>query len=480
MATAFAVYCAEDGSLSFYKRDVVPTAGIEFEGKIATAVYEGIESLDFGYKEECYWYEYGNNSNITNVYFADVISPVSISYWFAYFRAVTDLDLSKLDTSNVTQMDGTFNNCKSLTSLDVTNFDTSNVQSMCGLFANCSKLTSLDLTNFDTSSVTAMTTMFTNCSKLETIYVSELWSIDNVNVSISMFSNCSSLHGDIAFDSNVIDATYAKYDGGYLTYKRYIEPEFMLIQNITLYNIADKIRVLNGTEETLTPAEMQTTLETHNTEMTEVLTAQDNLIAQISTVLESKSAGNLPTLSNPATADIIPVGYEAIDSEGNLITGNGYSLGNATIADVPKDITFTSKNGLNLTGTGENLGDATAADVLTGKTFTSKNGMKLVGSLLQGITGTPAKMVCNAGTYYAGSFDVQTAGTNGGITSGPALEVGKNIFIGFRDNIMVIGWKNSGNNYHSFMPCHPTGDNTSWNTDYTVSGYVYNWTDFNI
>lgn len=43
MAQAFAVYSADDKSLSFYKRYGVPAAGEQFEGKTATNVYTGIE-----------------------------------------------------------------------------------------------------------------------------------------------------------------------------------------------------------------------------------------------------------------------------------------------------------------------------------------------------------------------------------------------------------------------------------------------------
>lgn len=61
-----------------------------------------------------------------------------------------------------------------------------------------------------------------------------------------------------------------------------------LIQEETLQGIADKIRVLSGTEGTMTPAEMQSDLDTFNTDMGTVVSEQDDLIAQITAALENK------------------------------------------------------------------------------------------------------------------------------------------------------------------------------------------------
>ena len=66
-------------------------------------------------------------------------------------------------------MVGMFSNCISLTSLDVSRWNTSNVTNMSQMFASCIGLTSLDLSNFDTSNVTNMGYMFRGCSKLKTI-----------------------------------------------------------------------------------------------------------------------------------------------------------------------------------------------------------------------------------------------------------------------------------------------------------------------
>lgn len=147
-----------------------------------------------------------NTSNVTNM-----------SRLFDSCSAVTNLDTSHFDTSKVTSMTSMFKACSSLTSIDISNFNTSNVTNMGGMFISCKNITSLDLSNFDTSNVTDMYEMFYHCSELTTIYASDKWNTDKVTDSNNMFSGCTKLKGDIAFNSNYIDKTYAKIIGGYLT-----------------------------------------------------------------------------------------------------------------------------------------------------------------------------------------------------------------------------------------------------------------------
>lgn len=232
MATAFAVYSADDNSLNFYKRDTVPAAGDTFDGRTATAVYTGIETdvydSSINYQP---WYSY--RSSITSVNFVDRgITPVSTAYWFyglnnTSLTAIGGLD--KLDTSNVTNMRSLFRHCEALTSLNLSGFNTSNVTNMSNMFSHCQALTSLDLYSFNTANVTDMKYMFTGCSVLRSIYVGDKWSTANVTSSSSMFNDCLELPN---FNSSVVDKTNAHYNsGGYLTYKRYI-------------SAADKVKVI--------------------------------------------------------------------------------------------------------------------------------------------------------------------------------------------------------------------------------------------
>ena len=118
MATTFAVYCDTDKSLNFYKRDNIPEIGSEFDGKIVTNIFTGVETLKAVQQYTVPWYAY--NSSITTINFVDVIQPVSTAYWFYWSPALTSVNnLFNLDTSNVTNMKNMFYYCTTLTSLDV-------------------------------------------------------------------------------------------------------------------------------------------------------------------------------------------------------------------------------------------------------------------------------------------------------------------------------------------------------------------------
>ena len=119
----------------------------------------------------------------------DTSEVTNMSKMFSNCSSITSLDLSKFDTSQVTYMSLMFAECSSLTSLDVSKFDTSKVTDMGGMFSICRNLTSLEVSNFDTSNVTAMTNMFGNCSRLTSLDVSN-FDTSNVTVMYGMFCNC--------------------------------------------------------------------------------------------------------------------------------------------------------------------------------------------------------------------------------------------------------------------------------------------------
>ena len=122
----------------------------------------------------------------------DMISPRYCNTWFKGCANLQSLDLTYLDTSNVTDMYAMFQDCKVLTSLDLSNFNTSNVTDMSYMFQYCQALTSLNVSNFDTSNVTNMSYMFQNCQALTSLNVSN-FNTSNVTKMNSMFSNCLAL-----------------------------------------------------------------------------------------------------------------------------------------------------------------------------------------------------------------------------------------------------------------------------------------------
>ncbi len=144
--------------------------------------------------------------NFKTVEAIDYIAPQTLDGWFYHFYNLGKdggvLDLSKLDTSNITDMNS--------------------------MFYDCNGLTSIDLSSFDTSNVTNMDNMFHRCSTLKTITVSDKFVTDSVESSANMFTGCKALVGGngttLALAGNVVDKTYACIDTaqnkGYFTAKR--------------------------------------------------------------------------------------------------------------------------------------------------------------------------------------------------------------------------------------------------------------------
>ena len=141
-----------------------------------------------------------------------VIANASCRNMFYYKNKLTTIDLSNLDTSNVTDMSFMFGECSGLTSLDLSNFDTSNVTDMRYMFSDCSGLKSLDLSNFDTSNVRNMEWMFNSCSGLKSLDLSN-FDTSNVRNMRRMFPHCSLTSLDLSnFDtSNVTDMSSMFY-----------------------------------------------------------------------------------------------------------------------------------------------------------------------------------------------------------------------------------------------------------------------------
>lgn len=80
----------------------------------------------------------------------------------------------------------------------------------------CEALSTLNLTRFNTSKVTDMSYMFNGCNNLTTIYASSRWSVASVTASTDMFTGCTNLTGDkgTTYASNRITYLYAHLDEG--------------------------------------------------------------------------------------------------------------------------------------------------------------------------------------------------------------------------------------------------------------------------
>lgn len=86
------------------------------------------------------------------------------NYWdFLFTNNNVVLEVLGANTTNVTSMDSTFQNCRWLSSVSL--FDTSNLVDAESMFRNCTELTSIPL--YDTSKVSNMNSMFSNCYRVQ-------------------------------------------------------------------------------------------------------------------------------------------------------------------------------------------------------------------------------------------------------------------------------------------------------------------------
>ncbi len=134
-----------------------------------------------------YWCYYTKNIILDNF---DTSNVTDMSYMFNYCHDVTSLDVSSFDTSKVTNMDSMFYSCATITNLDLSNFDTSNVTNMSYMLC-CASLTNVNLTSFNTSKVTSMDWMFSGCD-FTTVDLSS-FDTSKVTTTYSMFSACVNL-----------------------------------------------------------------------------------------------------------------------------------------------------------------------------------------------------------------------------------------------------------------------------------------------
>ncbi len=244
-------------------------------------------------------------SSVKKVKVADSIKPDTLIYgtytsggnvrnhtWFNNMTNCTEMDLAKLDTSNITDMSYMFINCQSLQRLDLSTFDTSkvttmfcmfyfcygltelnlsgpkfdtsNVEDMSVMFSECKLLTSLNLSHFDTKNVTNMRSMFYMCEALSTLNISnfntinvtdmsimfaETHSLVNLNVSSfktqnaedmsRMFENCSQLRTlDIStFDTSKVTDMSKMFKGSHALKTIFVSNTFTLKRNTIATNM---------------------------------------------------------------------------------------------------------------------------------------------------------------------------------------------------------------------------------------------------
>ena len=126
----------------------------------------------------------------------DTSAITDMSFLFLNINVIIDnIDVSNWNVSNVTNMEGLFNNCKKF-NCDLNKWDVSNVKDMSYMFYNCGNF-DCDLSNWDVSNVTNMYTMFEGCSKFKGKGL-ENWDVSKVESISYMFFDCINFDCDLS------------------------------------------------------------------------------------------------------------------------------------------------------------------------------------------------------------------------------------------------------------------------------------------
>ena len=127
----------------------------------------------------------GDENNITLIWNSQL---TDCQHMFRHLSNIVKVDLSKFDSSKVTNFFCMFVFCSSIVSIDLTNFKTTSARSIRSMFHGCSSLISLDLSSFDISLVTTTYHMFMDCTSLKFL---NLYSFieKNLTVTDDMFAS---------------------------------------------------------------------------------------------------------------------------------------------------------------------------------------------------------------------------------------------------------------------------------------------------
>ena len=170
---AYAVYDDSDKSLTFFRDE---------EGK-----YTNRQTID----NKTYYTDFENNENYNNytegwepfsyqikkIIFKDAIKPKKIERWFLNMYELENVDISKLDTSDVTSFRSFFEGMSKLRNIDISTLDTSNVTDFINMFSK-SGIESLDFSKWDMGKMTDVSSAVNNMPNLKSLNITN-WKVDS-------------------------------------------------------------------------------------------------------------------------------------------------------------------------------------------------------------------------------------------------------------------------------------------------------------
>ncbi|MCR5690743.1 MAG: DUF285 domain-containing protein [Eubacterium sp.] len=133
----------------------------------------------------------------------DTSETTDMCYFFADCPSLKEINLTGLDTKNVTNMESFFEDCHSLKEVNLASLDTSKVENMRYFFDNCKSLEEVGLIGFDTKNVKNMLCFFFGCESIKKLDLSSF------NLKKCKFTNCmfTDVKAEIvASDPKIMDA----------------------------------------------------------------------------------------------------------------------------------------------------------------------------------------------------------------------------------------------------------------------------------
>lgn len=153
-----------------------------------------IDLSDFdGSKIKTMEYMFDSSYHLTSIILPDNIDEAEITNLEGAFSFtdVKALDLSKIDLSSVKNFTDTFNNDHALKSITFNSDTIAKPKDLTNMFNMCENLIDLDLSWLDTSEVTNMSGLFAGLERIETITLSDKFTTSNVTDMSCMLNNTS-------------------------------------------------------------------------------------------------------------------------------------------------------------------------------------------------------------------------------------------------------------------------------------------------
>ena len=263
-------------------------------------------------------YMFYNISNPTTLDISnfDTSKVTDMGAMFAYMTSLTTLDLSHFDTSKVTDMAGMFYSVSTLRTLNLSNFDTSQVTDMNHMFYNMSNLTTLNLSSFDTSKVTNMGYMFAGVSNITTLNLTSFDTSKVTNMGY-MFSAMFSL---TTLDLSNFDTSQVTNMGSMFAYMRNLTT--LNLSNFDTSKLTDMSRMFSGISN-LTTIDLSNFNTSNVTDISYMFSLDDGDVDKLERIYVNNDF-NTTKLTNF---------YRMFENRKKLRGGNGSFLANPSTAN---------------------------------------------------------------------------------------------------------------------------------------------------